>query len=92
MPGRVATQDDTVSTARIVCPSGWAENEPQHKFSETRVGLKGMIQVENKDNVLEIKAGQAVTCHPGERVRYSTPNRAEYLVVCVPAFSPQTGH
>lgn len=90
--GRVATQDNTVSIARIVCPSGWAENGQQPEFAETKVVLKGMIHVEHKHGVLEVQAGQAVTCHPGEWVRYSTPEGAEYLAVCVPAFSLQTVH
>jgi mannose-6-phosphate isomerase-like protein (cupin superfamily) len=92
--GRVATKDDTVSIARIVCPPGWAENGQQPEFAETKVVLKGMIQVEHKQGVLEVQVGQAVTSHPGEWVRYSTPGDqgAEYLAVCVPAFSPKTVH
>ena len=90
--GRIATQDATVSIARIVCPSGWAENGQQHELTEARVRLKVMSQVEHKHDVLEIQASQAVTFHPGEWVRYNTPKGAEYLAVCVPAFSPQTVH
>ena len=92
--GLVATKNKTVSIARIVCPPGWAENGQQPEFAETKVVLKGMIQVEHKQGVLEVQAGQAVTSHPGEWVRYSTPGDqgAEYLAVCVPAFSPQTVH
>ncbi|MDH5776375.1 MAG: cupin [Nitrospirota bacterium] len=90
--GRVATQDATVSIARIVCPPGWAENGQQPEFAETKVVLKGRIQVEHTHGVLEVQAGQAVTCHPGEWVRYSTPEGVEYLAVCVPAFSPLTVH
>jgi mannose-6-phosphate isomerase-like protein (cupin superfamily) len=92
--GRVATENETVSIARIVCPPGWAENGQQPEFAETKVVLKGMIQVEHKHGVLEVQAGQAVTSHPGEWVRYSTPGvqGAEYIAVCVPAFSPATVH
>lgn len=90
--GCVATQDGTVSIARIVCLSGWTENGQQPEFAETKVVLKGMIQIEHRHGVLEVQAGQAVTCHPGEWVRYSTPEGAEYLAVCVPAFSRQTVH
>ena len=90
--GRVATQDGTVSIARIVCSPGWTENGQQPEFAETKVVLKGKILVEHKQGAIEVQAGQAVTCHPGEWVRYSTPNGAEYLAVCVPAFSPQTVH
>jgi mannose-6-phosphate isomerase-like protein (cupin superfamily) len=90
--GRVATKNETVSIARIVCPPGWAEKGQQPEFAETKVVLKGMIQVEHKHGVLDVKAGQAVTSHPGEWVRYSTPGEegAEYIAVCVPAFSPAT--
>ncbi len=88
--GRVASHDSRVSIARIVCPSGWIGDGQQPEFTETKVVLKGAIQVEHKDGVVEVHSGQAVTCHPGEWVRYSTPEGAEYLAVCVPAFSPQT--
>ncbi len=90
--GRVATKNEAVSIARIVCPPGWAENGQQPEFAETKVVLKGNIQVEHKEGVLVVETGQAVTSHPGEWVRYSTPEGAEYLAVCVPAFSPQTVH
>jgi mannose-6-phosphate isomerase-like protein (cupin superfamily) len=90
--GRVATKNAIVSIARIVCPPGWTENGQQPEFAETKVVLKGMIQVEHKHGVLEVLAGQAVTSHPGEWVQYSTPDGAEYLAVCVPAYSPQTVH
>mgnify|MGYP000574929621 CR=1 FL=1 len=90
--GRVATQNDSVSIARIVCPAGWSENGQQPEFAETKVVLQGKILVEHQQGVLEVLTGQAVTSHPGEWVRYSTPEGAEYLAVCVPAFSPQTVH
>lgn len=90
--GRVATQDDTVSIARIVCPPGWLANGQQPEFAETKVVLHGAIRVEHKQGILDVQAGQAVTSHSGEWVRYSTPEGAEYLAVCVPAFSPHTVH
>jgi len=92
--GRVATKNETVSIARIVCSPGWSENGQQPEFTETKVVLKGMIQVEHKHGVLDVQAGQAVTSYPGEWVRYSTPGEegAEYIAVCVPAFSPATVH
>jgi len=90
--GRVATKNETVSIARIIYPLGWAENGQQPEFAETKVVLKGMIQVQHKHGVLEVRAGQAVTSHPREWVPYSTTDGAEYLAVCVPAFSPQTVH
>ncbi len=92
--GRVSTGTEAVSIARIVCPPGWTENGQQPEFTETKVVLKGMIQVVHNQGVLEVHAGQSVTCHPGEWVRYSTPGEegAEYIAVCVPAFSPKTVH
>jgi hypothetical protein len=90
--GRVSTQDDRVSIARIVCPPGWEETGQQPEFTETKVALKGKIRVEHKKGLLEVCAGQAVTCHPGEWVRYSTPEGAEYLAVCVLAYSLHTVH
>ena len=92
--GRVATGNTAVSVARIVCPAGWAEKGQQPEFAETKVVLKGMIKVEYQEGVLEVRAGQSVTCHPGEWIRYSTPEAegAEYVAVCVPAFSPTTVH
>ena len=90
----MATGNTAVSVARIVCPAGWAEIGQQPEFAETKVVLKGMIKVEYQEGVLEVRAGQSVTCHPGEWIRYSTPEAegAEYVAVCVPAFSPTTVH
>ncbi len=92
--GRVATGDESASIARIVCPSGWSEVGQQPEFAETKVVLKGMIRVEYRRGTLDVRAGQAVICEAGEWVRYSTPETdgAEYITVCVPAFSPHTVH
>ena len=92
--GRVATGHEAASIARIVCPSGWSEVGQQPEFTETKVVLKGMIKVEYRQGVMEVRAGQAVICEAGEWVRYSTPedDGAEYVTVCVPAFSPTTVH
>ena len=92
--GRVATGDGVVSIARIVCPAGWSEVGQQPEFTETKVVLKGMVKVEYKQGALEVREGQAVVCESGEWVRYSTPepDGAEYVTVCVPAFSPTTVH
>lgn len=92
--GRVATNTEAVSIARIVCPPGWSEVGQQPEFAETKVVLKGMIRVEHHHGVLEVHAGQSVTSHPGEWVRYSTPEPegAEYIAVCLPAFSPKIVH
>lgn len=92
--GRVATGNEAVSIARIVCPAGWSEVGQRPDFSETKVILKGMLRVEYEGGVLEIRAGQSVICEPGEWVRYSAPEAegAEYVTVCIPAFSPETVH
>ena len=92
--GRVATKTDHVSIARIVCPPGWTEVGQCPEFTETKVILKGMLQVEHRDGLMFVRAGQAVICHPGEWVKYSAGQTegAEYVTVCVPAFSPTTVH
>ncbi len=92
--GRVATGDQAVSIARILCPSGWSEVGQQPEFTETKLVLKGMVKVEHRQGTLEVRTGQAVICEAGEWVRYSTPepDGAEYVTVCVPAFSPLTVH
>lgn len=92
--GRVATNNAAISVARMVSPQGWVEPGQSPEFTETSVVLKGMLRVEHKDGVLEVRAGQAVICQPGEWVRYSTPeeNGAEYVAICMPAFSLDTVH
>ena len=92
--GKVATNDDTISVARMVSPSGWTEPGQCPDFTETSVVLKGMLRVEHKGGVIEVRAGQSLICQPGEWIRYSTPEEegAEYVAVCVPAFSPDTVH
>lgn len=92
--GRVNSGDDHVSVAHMRSPSGWAEPGQRPAFEEITLVLKGMLKVEHVDGVLEINAGQAVITRPGEWVRYSTPGEegAEYVAVCLPAFSPDTVH
>ena len=92
--GRVNSGHENVSVARMVSPSGWVEPAQQPEFEEITVVLRGMLRVESDHGVLEVRAGQAVVAHPGERVRYSTPGAegAEYIAICLPAFSPQTVH
>jgi mannose-6-phosphate isomerase-like protein (cupin superfamily) len=92
--GRVATGKEAVSIARIVCPPGWTELGQRPDFTETKVILKGMLKVEHGQGVLEVRSGQAVISHPGEWIRYSAPEAegAEYVAICLPAFSPQTVH
>lgn len=92
--GRVNTKHATVSVARMVSPSGWEEPGQRPEFEEISIVLKGTLKVESDQGVLEVGAGQGVICRPGEWVRYSTPgpDGAEYVAVCLPAFSPSTVH
>jgi quercetin dioxygenase-like cupin family protein len=92
--GRVRTGDAGVSVARMVSPEGWREPGQRPEFREITVVLRGLLRVEHEGGTLRVRAGQAVICEPGEWVRYETPETdgAEYVAVCLPAFSPQTVH
>ena len=90
--GRVATGNGGVSVARMKSPPGWAEPGQTPEFEEITVVLSGSVRVEHREGVLEVKPGQAVVTLPGEWVRFSTPDGAEYVSVCMPAFSPETVH
>jgi len=92
--GRVNTGHASVSVARMVSPAGWAEPGQRPEFEEITVVLSGMLRVEHEGGMLDVAAGQGVICRPGEWVRYSTPGAegAEYVAVCLPAFSPGTVH
>jgi hypothetical protein len=92
--GRVATGSSGVSVAHMRSPSGWVEPGQTPAFDEYTIVLKGVLRVESKTGVLEVAAGQAVHTRPGEWVRYSTPGAdgAEYVAICLPAFSPDTVH
>jgi mannose-6-phosphate isomerase-like protein (cupin superfamily) len=92
--GRVNSGHGQVSVARMTSPSGWLEPGQRPEFEEITVVLRGMVRVEHTDGVLDVQAGQAVVTAPGEWVRYSTPGPegAEYVAVCLPAFSPTTVH
>lgn len=92
--GRVNSADAAVSVARMHSPSGWVEPAQRPSFDEVTVVLRGMVRVESDGGVLDVAAGQAVIAQAGERVRYSTPGPegAEYIAVCVPAFSPDSVH
>ncbi len=92
--GRVNSQTEELSIARMKSPAGWIEPGQKPEFSEYTVVFKGMLRVEIGKEILEIHAGQAVIIPAGEWVRYSTPgdNGAEYIAVCLPAFSPETVH
>lgn len=92
--GRVNSGHAQVSVARMVSPEGWLEPGQRPEFEEITVVLKGMLRVEHEGGALEVRAGQAVVAHPGEWVRYSSPEPggAEYVAICLPAFSPDTVH
>jgi quercetin dioxygenase-like cupin family protein len=92
--GRVVTGERQLSVARMVSPQGWEEPGQRPDFQEVTLVLKGMLRVEHQSGVLEVREGQAVITHPGEWVRYSTPEAAgaEYVAICLPAFSPDTVH
>jgi mannose-6-phosphate isomerase-like protein (cupin superfamily) len=92
--GRVNSGHAGVSVARMVSPSGWLEPGQRPEFEEITVVLRGMVRVEHEQGTLDVHAGQAVVTAPGEWIRYSTPgpDGAEYIAVCLPAFSPATVH
>lgn len=92
--GRVNTLHESVSIARMVSPGGWVEPAQQPEFDEFSIVLRGVLRVESAGDVLDVQAGQGVVVAAGEKVRYSTPNPdgAEYIAVCLPAFSPHTVH
>jgi quercetin dioxygenase-like cupin family protein len=90
--GRVATGAEEVSVARMTSPAGWQEPGQRPEFQEITVVLSGSLRVEHEQGVLDVRAGQAIVTRRGEWVRYSTPDGAEYIAVCTPAFSPDTVH
>jgi mannose-6-phosphate isomerase-like protein (cupin superfamily) len=92
--GRVNSGHANVSVARMVSPEGWLEPGQTPEFEEVTVVLRGMLRVEHKDGAIEVHAGQAIVAHPGEWIRYSSPDPggAEYIAICLPAFSPGTVH
>jgi mannose-6-phosphate isomerase-like protein (cupin superfamily) len=90
--GRVTTRTEAVSIAHMRSPSGWVEPGQTPQFDEYTIVLRGALRVEHRDGALDVPAGQAVIAHAGEWVRYSSPgpDGAEYVAVCLPAFSPDT--
>ncbi len=92
--GRVNSSHETVSIARMRSPAGWEEPGQRPEFEEISLVLNGMLRVEYEGGVFEVRAGQAIVAEPGEWVRYSTPEHggAEYIAVCLPAFSPEAVH
>lgn len=92
--GRVNSHTDMASVAKMKSPSGWVEPGQTPEFDEFTIVLRGMLRVATKTGMLDVRAGQAVIAHKGEWVQYGTPEAdgAEYIAVCLPAFSPQTVH
>lgn len=92
--GRVNSKSSNVSVAHMRSPGGWLEPGQRPEFEEVTVVLKGCLRVEHEGGHLDVRAGQAVITRPGEWIRYSTPEAegAEYVAVCLPAFSPDTVH
>jgi mannose-6-phosphate isomerase-like protein (cupin superfamily) len=92
--GRVNSGTGAVSVAHMHSPAGWKEPGQAPEFDEFTVVLQGTLRIEHTNGSMDITAGQAVIAHRGEWVRYSTPENegAEYIAVCLPAFSPDTVH
>ena len=92
--GRLNTETSVLSIARMVSPEGWIEPGQTPEFDEYTVVLKGMLRAETRKSALDIHAGEAVLVKKGEWVRYQTPEAggAEYIAVCLPAFSPDNVH
>ena len=92
--GRVNSSTDALSVAQMRSPSGWQEPGQTPEFDEFTLVLRGALRVEHRTGAFDVRAGQAIITHRGEWVRYSTPDAdgAEYIAVCLPAFSPDTVH
>lgn len=92
--GRVNSKTDGVSVARMQSPSGWSEPGQTPEFEEYTIVLRGTLRVTTRNGAMDVRAGQALIAHRGEWVRYSTPlpEGAEYISVCLPAFTPETVH
>jgi mannose-6-phosphate isomerase-like protein (cupin superfamily) len=92
--GQLNSGHTGVSVARMISPGGWQEPGQRPEFEEITVVLRGLLQVEHEQGTIEVREGQAVVTRPGEWVRYSTPDPdgAEYIAVCLPAFTPATVH
>ncbi|MDH3839367.1 MAG: hypothetical protein OET45_01940 [Chromatiales bacterium] len=92
--GRVNSGDTRISVAHMDSPPGWAEPGQTPEFDEYTVVLRGCLRVESDAGVIDVRAGQAIAVSAGEWIRYSSPEAggAEYIAVCLPAFSPDTVH
>ena len=90
--GRVNSGTTGASVAHMRSPAGWVEPGQTPEFDEYTIVLKGRLRVTHRDGHIDVNAGQAVIAHAGEWVQYSTPDGAEYIAVCLPAFSMDTVH
>jgi ethanolamine utilization protein EutQ (cupin superfamily) len=90
--GRASTGTGELSVARMTSPPGWAEPAQTPEFDEVTLVLAGSVVVDHEGGTIAVRAGEAVLARAGERVRYSTPGGAEYVAICVPAFSPESVH
>lgn len=92
--GRVNSGHGAVSVARMRSPGGWVEPGQRPEFEEITIVLRGTVHVDYEGGSIDVRAGQAIVTSPGEWIRYSTPDDdgAEYVAVCLPAFSPQAVH
>jgi mannose-6-phosphate isomerase-like protein (cupin superfamily) len=92
--GRVNSRTSDVSIARMKSPAGWEEPGQKPEFTEYTLVLNGMLRVKTRTQEMDIKAGEAVMAEAGEWIQYSTPSKggAEYIAVCLPAFSPGSVH
>lgn len=87
--GRLNSGTDEISIARMSSPPGWVEPGQRPEFTEYTLVLEGALRVEHEDGEFEVGPGELVVQHPDEWVRYSTPGGAEYVAICLPAFSPE---
>jgi mannose-6-phosphate isomerase-like protein (cupin superfamily) len=92
--GHVNSKTSDLSVARMTSPSGWVEPGQTPEFDEYTIVLKGMLRVTSRSGAIDVRPGQAVIAHAGEWVQYSTPESdgAEYVAICLPAFSPAAVH
>ena len=92
--GRVNSKTEATSVARMQSPAGWTEPGQRPEFDEFTIVLKGMLRVKTENNIIDVRAGQAVIVNKGEWIQYSSPEDggAEYIAVCLPAFSMDTVH
>jgi mannose-6-phosphate isomerase-like protein (cupin superfamily) len=92
--GRINSSTQKISIARMTSPAGWGEPGQKPEFDEYTLVLNGTLKVETKEKIFNVNEGQAIITYAGEWIRYSTPEAdgAEYIAICLPAFSPETVH